>query len=63
MSVFTAPLFSESLLQALELLKSGAVKTLIVLLGAGFQIELRRTDRYRFWRRPDPALDESDELR
>ena len=54
---------SESLLQALELLKSGAVKTLIVLLGAGFQIELRRTDRYRFWRRPDPALDESDELR
>ena len=54
---------SESLTQALGLLGRGRVKTLIVLLGGRVQIELRRCDRYRFWRRRDPALDLSDELR
>lgn len=61
--VETGSMSSEALEQALALLASGHVKTLIVLLGADLQIELRRGDRYRFWRRPDPALDESDELR
>lgn len=61
--VETGSMSSETLEQALALLARGHVKTLIVLLGADLQVELRRGDRYRFWRRPDPALDESDELR
>ena len=48
--------------QAIDLLKAGELSRLALLLEGDLVVELSRADRFRFWRRPDPALDVSREL-
>ena len=52
----------EPLQQAVEQQKAGRLDRLTVLLEGGLVVDLSRMDRFRFWRRPDPALDVSREL-
>ncbi len=51
------------LVRAVDLLNAGRMRRLHVLLDGGLEIELRHSDRFRFWRRPDPELDVRRELR
>ncbi|MEM9208013.1 MAG: hypothetical protein AAGA61_02100 [Pseudomonadota bacterium] len=45
------------LAQAVDLLGTGRIRRLMLLLNGGKHIDLRRSDRFRFWRRHLPELD------